>query len=154
FQQSLMVGEKTVESAIQLTDSNKDADSFQYVTRPLVLLVPRGSNPAARRAEAEALRGRIRSCAEAIRVFRSMRNAAVRAPVTRTSAELPPPLRAILDKTPIGQLTPPEMTRHGVEMVALCERKATVADSPEKRAIRDKLYAEKYEANSKSYLET
>lgn len=154
FQQSLMVGEKTVESAIQLTDSNKDADSFQYVMRPLVLLVPRGSNPAARRAEAEALRGRIRSCEEAIRVFRSMRNAAVRAPVTRTSAELPPPLRAILDKTPIGQLTPPEMTRHGVEMVALCERKATVADSPEKRAIRDKLYAEKYEAKSKSYLET
>jgi peptidyl-prolyl cis-trans isomerase SurA len=154
FGQSLMVGEKTVESAIQLNDSNKDADSFQYVMRPLVLLVPRGSNPAARRAEAEALRGRIRSCEDAIRAFRAIRNAAVRAPVTRTSAELPPPLRAILDKLPVGQLTPPEITKHGIEMAALCERKATVADSPEKRAIRDKLVAEKYDAKSKSYLET
>jgi peptidyl-prolyl cis-trans isomerase SurA len=154
FQQSLMVGEKTVESTIQLNDSNKDAaDSFQYVMRPLVLLVPRGGNPAARRAEAEALRGRIRSCEEAVRVFRAMRNAAVRAAVTRTSAELPPPLRAVLDKTPVGQLTPPEMTKHGVEMVALCERKATVADSPEKRAVRDKLFAQKFEAKSKTYLE-
>ncbi len=154
FQQSLMVGEKTVESAIQLNDSSKEADSFQYVMRPLVLLVPRGTSPAARRQEAETLRSRIHSCEDAIRVFRSMRNAAVRAPVTRTSAELPAPLRAILDKTPVGQLTPPEITKQGVEMVALCERKATVADSPEKRAVRDKLYAEKFEAKSKSYLET
>lgn len=155
FQQSLMVGEKSVESAIQLNDgSSKESDSFQYVMRPLVLIVPRGASPAARRQEAEALRSRIRSCEEAIRVFRSMRNAAVRAPVSRTSAELPAPLRALLDKTPVGQLTPPEVTSHGVEMVALCERRATTADSPEKRAIRDKLYAQKFEARSKSYLES
>jgi peptidyl-prolyl cis-trans isomerase SurA len=38
-------------------------------------------------------------------------------------------------------------------MVALCERKASTADTPKEREIRDKLYAQKFEAKSKSYLE-
>jgi peptidyl-prolyl cis-trans isomerase SurA len=59
----------------------------------------------------------------------------------------------MLDKTPVGHLTAPEVTRQGVEMVALCERKASTADTPKEREIRDKLYAQKFEAKSKSYLE-
>ena len=39
------------------------------------------------------------------------------------------------------------------EMVALCDRKVTAADTPAKRAARDKLFAQKYEAKSKSYLD-
>jgi peptidyl-prolyl cis-trans isomerase SurA len=37
-------------------------------------------------------------------------------------------------------------------MVALCSRKPTKADTPAKRAAREKIYNEKYEAKSKSYL--
>jgi peptidyl-prolyl cis-trans isomerase SurA len=37
-------------------------------------------------------------------------------------------------------------------MVALCERKATTVDTPKKREIREKMYAEKYEAKQKAYL--
>ena len=59
----------------------------------------------------------------------------------------------MLDKTPIGHLTAPEVTRQGIEMVALCERKPTSGDTPEQRKIREKLYVQKYEARSKSYLE-
>ena len=71
----------------------------------------------------------------------------------KTSADLPQPLRDVLDKTPIGHLTAPEITKQGVEMVALCDRKATTVDTPKKREIRDKMYADKYEAKSKSYLQ-
>ena len=35
-----------------------------------------------------------------------------------TSADLPAVLRDVLDKTPIGHLTAPEVTKQGVEMVA------------------------------------
>jgi peptidyl-prolyl cis-trans isomerase SurA len=59
----------------------------------------------------------------------------------------------VLDKTPIGHLTPPEITKQGVEMVVLCGRKTTMIDSPKKREIREKMYAQKYEAKSKSYLQ-
>ena len=59
----------------------------------------------------------------------------------------------MLDKTPIGHLTAPEITKQGVEMVALCARKPTTIDTPKKKEIRDKMYAEKYEAKSKWYLQ-
>jgi peptidyl-prolyl cis-trans isomerase SurA len=40
-----------------------------------------------------------------------------------------------------------------VEMVALCDRKATKIDSPKKREIRDKMFQQKYEKKSKDYLD-
>jgi peptidyl-prolyl cis-trans isomerase SurA len=59
----------------------------------------------------------------------------------------------LLDGTPIGHLTPPEVTKQGVEMVALCARKPTKVDTPKKKEIRDKMFAEKFEAKSKAYLQ-
>jgi peptidyl-prolyl cis-trans isomerase SurA len=82
-----------------------------------------------------------------------MRNATIRGVLTKTSADIPAVLREVLDKTPIGHLTAPEVTKQGVEMVALCGRKPTTVDTPRKREIRDKMYVEKYEAKSKSYLQ-
>jgi peptidyl-prolyl cis-trans isomerase SurA len=59
----------------------------------------------------------------------------------------------MLDKTPMGHLTEPEVTKQGVEMVALCDRKPTTIDTPKKKEIRDKMFAEKYETKSKAYLQ-
>jgi peptidyl-prolyl cis-trans isomerase SurA len=106
----------------------------------------------ARRKEAEALRTRIQTCDEANMLFKSMQNAAIREAVTKTSADIPQVLRELLDGTPIGHLTPPEVTKQGVEMVALCARNPTTVDTPKKKEIRDKMFAEKFEAKSKAYL--
>lgn len=156
FKQSLQVGEKDVASAAEAGGEEKlNSEAFEYRLLPVVLIVPKGSPSAmleARRKEAEALRSRVQTCEEANSLFISMQNAAVRAMVTKTSADIPPVLREVLDKTPIGHLTAPEQTRQGIEMVALCGRKPTAIDTPQKRAIRDKMYAQKYEAKSKSYL--
>jgi peptidyl-prolyl cis-trans isomerase SurA len=158
YKESLQVGEKDVAAAVEVKsgEEKQDTESFEYKMQPIVLIVPRGSAPAAiesRRKEAEALRGRVQTCDEANALFKAMQNAAIRDPVTKTSADLPVPLRELLDKTPIGHLTPPELTKQGVEMVALCGRKATTIDTPKKKEIREKMYVEKYEAKSKAYLQ-
>jgi peptidyl-prolyl cis-trans isomerase SurA len=156
FKESLVVGEKDVAAAAQEGGEKAQVDAFEYKMQPIVLIVPRGSAPAAiesRRKEAEALRERVQSCDEANSYFKSMQNAAIREVVTKTSADLPTPIREELDKTPIGHLTPPEVTKQGVEMVALCGRKPTTVDSPKKKEIREKMYAQKYEAKSKAYLQ-
>ena len=105
------------------------------------------------RKEAETLRGRIQTCDEANALFKSMQNAAIRDAVVKTSADMPPALRELLDKTPIGHLTEPEVTKQGVEMVALCSRKPTTVDTPRKKEIRDKMYNDKFEAKSNAYLQ-
>jgi peptidyl-prolyl cis-trans isomerase SurA len=160
YKESLQVGEKDVAAAVQGSsdggDVKQEGEAFEYKMQPIVLIVPRGSAPAAieaRQKEAEALRSRVQTCAEANAFFKSMQNAAIREPVTKTSADIPLVLRELLDKTPIGHLTPPEVTKQGVEMVALCARNPTTVDTPKKKEIRDKMYAEKYEAKSKSYLQ-
>ena len=104
-------------------------------------------------ALAETLRARVQTCDEANTYFKSMQNAAIRDPVVKTSADIPPVLRKVLDDTPIGHLTPPEVTKQGIEMVVLCGRKPTTIDTPKKKEVREKMYAEKYEAKSKAYLE-
>ena len=157
YKESLQVGEKDVAAAVQVNgDEKQPTDAFEYKMQPVVLIVPRGSAPAAieaRQKEAEALRNRVQTCADANAFFKSMQNAAIRETVTKTSADIPAVLREVLDKTPIGHLTPPEVTKQGVEMVALCARKPTTVDTPKKREIREKMYAEKFQAKSKSYLQ-
>jgi len=157
YKESLQVGEKEVAAAIHVNgDEKQETESFEYKMQPIVLIVPRGSAPAAveaRHKEAEALRSRVQTCDEANAFFKSMQNAAIREAVTKTSADIPAVLREVLDKTPIGHLTPPEVTKQGVEMVALCGRKPTTVDTPKKKEIREKMYAEKYQAKSQSYLQ-
>jgi peptidyl-prolyl cis-trans isomerase SurA len=154
FKQSLQVSEKDVDAAAQ-SQGDSATEAFEYQMRPLVLIVPRGAGGGmmeARHKEATALRERIQSCEDAIRTFKSTQNATVKGIVVKTSADLPPNLREMLDKTPIGHLTAPEVTAQGVEMVALCSRKPTKIDTPKKREIREKMSVEKFEAKSKSYL--
>ncbi len=159
FKESLLVNEKEVHSAALVKEGEEKTEqtaAFEYTMRPIVLVVPRGAAQDAmesRHKEAEALRNRIQSCQEANDVFRTMRDAMIRDNVTKTSADLAPPLREMLDKTPIGHLTPPEVTRQGIEMVALCDRKPTTVDSPAKREIRDKMFVQKFEAKSNAYLQ-
>jgi peptidyl-prolyl cis-trans isomerase SurA len=156
FKQSLQVGEKEVEAAVQGQGGDAMAEAFEYQMRPLVLIVPRGAGGGlaeARLKEATGLRERIQSCEDAIRTFKSSQNATVKSIVVKSSADLPPNLRELLDKTPIGHLTPPEVTAQGIEMVALCSRKPTKVDTPKKREVREKMFAEKFEAKSKSYLQ-
>lgn len=155
FKQSLMVGERDVRAAAGGDAAPQEAESFEYHLRPVVIFVPRGSSQAVverSKKEAETIRERIQSCQEASTTFKSLRQATIRDTIVKTSADLPKNLRELLDKTPVGHMTPPEVTRQGIEMVALCDRKVTAADTPAKREARDKLFAQKYEAKSKSYL--
>ena len=118
FKDSLLVNDRDVNEALRNSGEDQSkTEGFEYQMRPVVLIVPRGATASvveARRKEADSLRQRVQSCAEATRIFKAMRNATIRATVTKTSADLPPPIRYLLDKTPVGHLTPPEITRQGV----------------------------------------
>jgi peptidyl-prolyl cis-trans isomerase SurA len=158
FKERLQVGERDVNEKIKAEggDDAQKADAFEYSMQPVVLLVPKGATPAtfeSRQKEAETLRSRVQTCGEANSYFKSMPNAAIREAVVKTSADIPPVLRKVLDDTPIGHLTPPEVTKQGVEMVALCGRKPTTVDTPKRKEIREKMFAQKYETTSKAYLE-
>jgi len=157
YKEKLQVGEKDVNDAVKAEggDDQQKGEAFEYRLQPVVLIVPKGSAQSAielRQKDAETLRGRVETCEQANQYFKSMANAAIREPVIKTSADIPPNLRKVLDDTPIGHLTPPEVTKQGVEMVALYSRKPTTIDSPKRKEMREKMYAKKYEQTSNNYL--
>lgn len=157
FQSSLQIREKDVVAALEARKKDeKSTIGYEYNLRPILFIVPRGSPEAAyaaRRKEAESLRARFQGCEEGIALTRGMRDVAVRDPIIRSSADLPPPLRAILDGTPVGRLTPPEVTPQGIEAFAVCGKKETSTDAPARREVRDEMLQQRFQAQARRYLQ-
>ena len=155
YQGDLQIREKDVLAAMQ-TDKpdEKNQVGYEYRLRPILFLVPHGAAQLteARQKDAEALRGRFTDCDSGLKYARTLRDVAVRDVIVKSSSDLPPVLRDVLDKTEIGHLTAPEVTPQGVELFALCERKETKEDTPEKRQAREKLFSEKFQVKAKQLL--
>ena len=154
YASSLQIGDKDIVSAMA---PNSDATAgYDYTMRPILFLVPAGSAETfieGRKREAEALRGRFQGCEEGITFARALKDVAVREQVIRSSADIPAELRKVLEGIEVGRLTPPEVTKFGVEMFAICAKKESTADnSPGKRQAKESLMAQRYEQRSKQYL--
>lgn len=155
FQSTLQIGEKDILSALETRKKDDKDASYDYTLRPILFIVAKGSPPAAfeaRRREAEALKTRFQNCDEGIGFARGLRDVAVRAPVIRSSGDLPAPLRSVLDGIQVGRLTNPEQTAQGIEVFALCGKKESKADSPGRREVRDEIFAQKFQAQANQYL--
>lgn len=137
-------------------DLTRAQRTTEYTVRQIVLVVGRTASSgerAQRMAEANSLRKQFSDCETGIDVARGMRETVVRDPVIRTSADVSEPARKVMDGTPIGQLTAPEVTRAGIEMIAICNRREVVGESAQKREVRNELENKQFDSVSKKLLE-
>jgi peptidyl-prolyl cis-trans isomerase SurA len=157
FQSSLQVRDKDVFN--KLKDANKDDKKevgYEYLLRPILFVVQPGSSEQAidgRKREAEALRVRFENCESGLNFARALRDVAVRDQIVKSSADLAPALRKILDEVAVGKLTSPELTPQGVQMFALCAKRENKVDSAATKEVREEMFAEQFQAKSKRYLE-
>jgi peptidyl-prolyl cis-trans isomerase SurA len=150
YGQSLQISEGELANAMQAKPGEEVG--YIYTLRPVVIVVPRGSSEqviAAKRREAESLRSQFLDCNQGLAFTRGLRDVAVRDPVRRNSADMPPPLREMLAKLELGKLTTPDITPQGFQMFALCDKKET----PEKRELKERLFNERFEKEAKKFLE-
>jgi peptidyl-prolyl cis-trans isomerase SurA len=159
FGPSLEVGDSDIANAMRArneTGADTLTPGYIYTLYPIMIVMARDSPPAvmtAKRREAEALRGQFVACKEGLAYARALRDVAVREPVTRISVNLPQQLRDLLDSMPLGHLTPPEVTAQGLQMFALCEKKETKEDSPLKRKLKEEIFTQRYDTESKRFLD-
>jgi peptidyl-prolyl cis-trans isomerase SurA len=157
FQSTLQVSDKDV---LAKMETNKPDESkmvgYDYTLRPIVFIVPRGSPQTfieQRKKEADGLKARFENCDQGVALARSLRDIAVRPPIAKSSTDLAPELRAVLDKTEVGKLSAPEVTTQGIEVYALCGKKPSAADNtPGRKEIRDELYSEQFKNVAARYL--
>jgi peptidyl-prolyl cis-trans isomerase SurA len=156
FGPSLNVTDADVARALRTRNEGATEMGYIYTLYPVTIVVTSGSSQAVmaqKHREAENLRSRFTSCAQGLPLARALRDVAVREPVTRSSADLPKPLSELLDKMPLGHLTTPDVTAQGLQMFALCDKKQAAQDSPMKAKVREEIFAKRFEAASRSFLE-
>ncbi|WP_298423547.1 hypothetical protein [Rhodoblastus sp.] len=108
------------------------AQERTYTLRQVVYIVPPSAGQAGIEEAAkkmEALKSRFNDCDGGVKIARETAQFVVRDPITRTSSQLGPQLSAVLDKVPLGHLTPASRDSSGIAAVAVCERKEADADA-------------------------
>jgi peptidyl-prolyl cis-trans isomerase SurA len=155
FNTTLQVGESDVAVAMRARNE-ADTVGYIYTLYPVIMVVPSGSPPPvieAKRREADNLRSRFLNCKEGLEMARGLRDVAVREAVTRSSADVNEQLRDLLGSLPIGRLTTPEATAQGLQMFAVCDKKASKTESPVQREVKDKIFQRRFEREANRYLE-
>jgi peptidyl-prolyl cis-trans isomerase SurA len=153
---SFMVRDADIVALLMSRGEIAQITANQYSLRQIVFIVPRGSSDtvrATRVREAEAFRKVFTNCEDGFAMARQQREVVVKDPVMRVSTDLNTRLRELLDKTPIGTLTPPEPIAGGIEVVAVCERKETVADVSARREVREELLGKRIQLGEKELLD-
>lgn len=137
-------------------DGGKAAAGTNYQLRQIIFAVF-GSNATATDLEekmkaAEQLRTRFTDCASGIPLAQGMDDVAIKDPLVRNSLQLSDSVKDLLDKTPVGHLTPPERTADGIEMIAVCAKGASDDDTALRNAISQRLLQAEMEADAAKRL--
>jgi peptidyl-prolyl cis-trans isomerase SurA len=126
----------------------------EYKIRPILFVIPPGSSPTvlqARVKEAQTLRARFENCDTGLDLARDLRDVVIRPLVVKASADLPDPVRQMLESTELGHLTPPAPTEQGLELYAICG-KSQSSNAPIKNEIRQEMSNEVFQSLSKKTL--
>lgn len=157
YQSSLEIPDKDILSEMINKKTDEETSTYDYTLRPILFIVPPGSPASAfeeRKRDAEGLRNRFTSCEQGLPFARGLDSVVVQPQIIRSSADVPPEQRKGLDSVPVGQLTAPEITKLGVEMFAVCGKDPSKDDnSAGKRQARETLLNQKFEQQSKKYLQ-
>ncbi len=143
------VGVSETEVRAELEKRRGKNASAEYTLRQVILVVPRSAGPGVyeqRAREAENLRSRFNDCASGMKLAAALNDVAVKAQFSRSASALSPELAEILQRTPVGRLTPPQRGATGVEMIAVCGKGADSNDGPLAQEIRQTLLAKKLKA--------
>jgi peptidyl-prolyl cis-trans isomerase SurA len=153
---SFQVRDADIVAALTAKGETASAKAMQYTMRQVIFVVRRDADAntrAARTKQAESLRAKFSDCERDLALAREYSEVVIKEPVIRISTDLPEKLQQLLEKTPDGQMTPPEPTNAGIEVVAICGRKETVADLSSRRGIREELLSQRVETQEKKILD-
>ncbi|WP_175577869.1 SurA N-terminal domain-containing protein [Mongoliimonas terrestris] len=150
------VRQEQTDLVAQMRRQEQSADTVtaeDYVLQRVVFTLPAkrtDSDIQRRRREAEALRGRFDGCEQGLPAARAMKEVAVLNIGRRLASEVPAQMREQVKETRKGQLTRPEVTDQGVEMLAVCDKITVTGES----AMSASLDAEQMSAQGKTVSES
>lgn len=139
----------------ELTRDKKLANQQTYVIRQVLLAVSPESGVAGLQQAAkqmETLHSRFTSCETGAKLVSEYPNLVIREPLTRSSSQLNDQLTSMLDKLPVGHLSPASRDPSGVVALALCSRSASKSDAA-REAAQQRILARKIQQEADKLYE-
>lgn len=135
-------------------EQRKQKPVIDYQLRSVIFVVPNNAPGTAgeRERAASAARARFNSCASDFDDLLGKSDVAVRAPVNRSSDSFSPEFAALLEKTPVDRMTPPQRSEQGIEVVAVCSKTIRDASANLRNDVITALSQKKLEARSKELI--
>ena len=159
FSRQIRVSKTQVEKAMRSNGGDGDGakvDKTEFELKRVRLKVPSGAGqPAitARLAEAEVLRSKFETCNSISGLVGKVKNATVQSLGTKTADQIQQPSRALLLNASMGQMTPATVTSDGVELYAVCNKRAVKGKDPQQRkSVESKLRQQEFMRMSKSFI--
>ncbi|MEM8644386.1 MAG: SurA N-terminal domain-containing protein [Pseudomonadota bacterium] len=123
FRREVSVNDAQIDEALAQAGGGSSSGGIKQLRLPL----PNGANQqtvAAKVAEAENLRARFRGCGSVQSLAQGIQGATIRNLKVQDSATLGSPARILVRNAKVGQMTPPTVSRAGVELYAVCATQA------------------------------
>jgi peptidyl-prolyl cis-trans isomerase SurA len=135
-------------------EQRKQKSVIDYQLRSVIFVVPNNAPGTAgeRERAASAARARFNSCATDFADLMGKSDVAVRAPINRSSDSLSPEFAALLEKTPVDRMTPPQRSEQGIEVVAVCSKTIRDASANLRNDVITALSQKKLDARSKELI--
>ncbi|WP_417667989.1 SurA N-terminal domain-containing protein [Roseibium sp.] len=155
FQATVKVSESDVIAALKKSDKADQNTSIEYDLKQVIVVVPKKSSngfKAKRSRESNQIRKAFTSCEDIGSVLSQYSEVVVKPVGRRLETELPEAMRDEISKTEPGQLTKPQQTGRGYEMIAVCDKKEIQSDIAARTEMENELRAKEGEALSRRYL--
>lgn len=132
-----------------------DGQSYDYLLKEIIFVIPNGSKNTAsrRRAQANQYRKSFQGCDSAVDLSLSYTDAAVIDVGRRHATQLPEAIAKELAGLKVGGITKPSVRDNGVSMLAICAKTAARDLTFIKGKLRQEAGQEKFKAQTDAYLE-
>jgi peptidyl-prolyl cis-trans isomerase SurA len=163
FRREVSVNDAQIDEALAQSGAGASSGGIKQIRLPLA----NGANQkavAAKVAEAENLRAQFRGCGSVQTLAKGVQGATIRNLKVQDATTLGSPARILVRNAKVGQMTPPTVSRAGVELYAVCGSQAAAAtgdldirDQTERQIMNEELKekAEQYleELRQKAFIE-
>lgn len=154
FRREVNVNDAQIDEALALSGGGSSSGGIKQLRLPLAS----GANQktvAAKVAEAENLRARFSGCGSVQSLAKGVQGATVRNFRTQDASMLGSPGRILVRNAKVGQMTPPTVTRAGVELYAVCasQSAAPTGGLDVREETERKIMSEEIRAKADEYLE-
>lgn len=141
-----------IDNYISKIDADDEVElTLQRIVTPLPAKLAQ-KDMVRRLAAADELRQRFNGCAGMSELAKSLSGARFESLGTRNAKTLSEPTRSLAIAAKDGEMLPPNVAASGIELIAVCARKVTVATDKKRNQAEAELSQREYEVLARRYL--